>query len=212
MLNVVVALGSLAASLFIPAATAQASVSAIPPADRVAVEVSAVNGSGCPGGSATARVAPGGTSIIVTYSDFEPAWTGANARPIDSRKNCQIGLRVRAPEGVSFALAQADYSGFAHLVNGATAVQGISAYFQGSSQTINRSETFEAPYSDYWQATHRVDWGDLVWQNCEQNRDLNINTSVRVSPNQSPPTRTSFIGLGSPDESQATFHLAWKWC
>jgi hypothetical protein len=214
MLKTAVALGSVIASLFVPSSAAQASAVARPPASEVVIEVTGVNGSGCPDGTATVEVSPGNEAFTVTYSEFHPAWVGAGAKPVDFRKNCQVSLRVHAPEGFTYALAQADHGGFAHLKSGATAVQATSFYFQGSAETTSRSESFSGPSSDYWQTSYRIGYGDLVWHTCDGSRDLNINTSVRVGPITSEPKSTSFIAVGSPVSRRisAEFHLAWKWC
>jgi hypothetical protein len=215
MINAFVALSSAVASLLAPAAVTQDTAAlAPPPAERIVVDVTSVNGSGCPGGSADVDVSAGNTTLTVTYSDFSPAWAGQGADPTDFRKNCQISLHVRVPDGFTYALTQAEYRGFAHLARGATAVQSTSAYFMGMSETIQRSRTFEGPFSDYWAATHRVDHGDLAWHPCGGDRNLNINTALRVSAGSAEPSRASFITLGSPPNGsvRAVFHLAWRWC
>src|SRR3954463_6425527 len=80
-----------------------------PPADAVPVDVVTVNGSGCPAGTAHVTMSPDNTSFEVNYDQFA-ALSGGNARPIDARKNCQLNLRIDAPAGYSYAVADAEYS------------------------------------------------------------------------------------------------------
>jgi len=112
MLNVVMALGSVVASLFAPAAFAPSAFPTTPPPpDRIVIDVVTVNGSGCPAGTAAVAVAEDNTAFTVTYSDYL-AQVGVGAKPTDFRKNCQLSLRVHVPQGFTYAIAQADYRGF----------------------------------------------------------------------------------------------------
>ncbi len=70
---------------------------------------------------------------------------GPGAKPTDFRKNCQLSLIVHVPHGFTYAVASADYRGYAHLEKGANAMQKASYYFQGSSDTAARTHAFRAP-------------------------------------------------------------------
>ncbi len=86
--------------------------------------------------------------------------------PTAFRKNCQLNLVVHVPQGFTYAVASADYRGFASLQRGATGTQKASYYFQGSSNTVPRTHPFNGPYNDDWQATDTTDWAQLVWAPC----------------------------------------------
>jgi hypothetical protein len=212
MLRVLVALGSAVASLFVPA-VAQASPLPAPPTDRIVIDVVTVLGSGCPEGTTAVAVAPDNTAFTVTYSDYL-AQVGVGSRPTDRRKNCQLGLRVHVPGGFTYAIAQADYRGFASLARGASGMEQANYYFQGTSPTASISHTFRGPYDNNWQATDRVDYADLIWHPCGKWRNLNINTELRVNVGSSNPnTTTSFMTMDSTDGSISTiYHFAWKRC
>src|SRR6188474_114001 len=105
-----------------------------PPLDRIVIDVVTVNGSGCPAGTAAVAVSPDNTAFTVTYSTYL-AQVGVGATPIDMRKNCQLNIVVHVPQGFTYAIAQADYRGFAHLASGATAIERANYYFQGTSPT-----------------------------------------------------------------------------
>jgi hypothetical protein len=210
MLNIL-ALGTLALSL--TAGPVLAEPTATPPAERISIDVVTVNGSGCRAGTAAVAAAADNTAFTVTYSDYL-AQVGVGAKPTDFRKNCQLNLQINYPQGFTYAIAQADYRGFAHLVDGATGLQRANYYFQGTSPTVPKSHAFDGPYSDNWQTTDRTDVASLVWAPCGESRNLNVNTELRVNAGTSDPAKsTSFMAMDSTDGSVRTeYHLSWKKC
>src|SRR3954463_1621176 len=92
----------------------------IPPAAPVTLTVFGVNGSGCRPDTATVTQAPDNTSFQVTYTGYVAA-VGPGARSTDFRKNCQVGLWVRPPEGYSLAIARVEHGGYADLATGVSA-------------------------------------------------------------------------------------------
>ena len=207
-----------AAALFmlsIPAvANASPSSNSIaPPSGKIAIDVETVNGSGCPADTAAVAAAPDNTAFTVTYSSYL-AQVGVGATPTDFRKNCQLTVLVHVPQGFSFAVEKADYRGFADLVGGASGMERANYYFQGSAKTAVVSHTFSGPFADDWQATDTTDTASLVFSPCGQDRDLNINTELRVSGGTSnTATTTSFMTMDSTDGSvQTIYHFAWAAC
>ncbi|MEV7597202.1 DUF4360 domain-containing protein [Kitasatospora sp. NPDC089797] len=183
------------------------------PPDRIVIDVATVNGSGCPAGTAAVAVSPDNTAFTVTYSSYL-AQVGVGSKPTDFRKNCQLDLRVHVPQGFTYAIASADYRGFAHLENGASGTERANYYFQGDPQTSYASHRFDGPTDDNWQATDTVDVAALVFAPCGEERNFNINTELRVAAGSSDTGRTtSFMTMDSTDGSiNTTYHLAWKQC
>jgi hypothetical protein len=184
-----------------------------PPSDKIVIDVVTVNGSGCPAGTAAVAVAPDNTAFTVTYSAYT-AMVGVGALPTDFRKNCQVNLRVHVPQGFTYAIAQADYRGFASLESGATAQERANYYFQGQSATPYVSHPFSGPLQDDWQTTDLTDLAALVYAPCGEQRLFNINTELRVNAGTSNPRKTtSFITMDSIDGAiNTTYHFAWKTC
>ncbi|MFF9085254.1 DUF4360 domain-containing protein [Streptomyces sp. NPDC014991] len=183
-----------------------------PPPDKIVIDVATVNGSGCPAGTAAVAVSPDNTAFTVTYSAYL-AQAGGNSDPTAFRKNCQLNLVVHVPQGFTYAVASADYRGFASLQRGATATQKASYYFQGSSSTVPRTHPFGGPYNDDWQATDSTDWAQLVWAPCGVLRNFNINTELRVNAGTAAPDKVSFMTMDSTDGDISTvYHMAWKSC
>ncbi|MBC9724149.1 DUF4360 domain-containing protein [Streptomyces sp. TRM68367] len=183
-----------------------------PPPDKIVIKVATVNGSGCPLGTAAVAVSEDNTAFTVTYSDYL-AQAGGGSDPTAFRKNCQLSLIVHVPGGFTYAIADADYRGFAALQPGATGTQRASYYFQGSSQTAYKSHPFAGPYNDNWQATDSTEWAQLVWAPCGVQRNFNINTELRVSAGNQASDKVSFMTMDSTDGDISTvYHLAWKEC
>ncbi|ARZ66575.1 DUF4360 domain-containing protein [Streptomyces sp. HU2014] len=206
--------GAAIAALFAtPMSTFDASVIVNPPPDKIVIEVATVNGSGCPAGTAAVAVSPDNTAFTVTYSEYL-AQVGVGSKPTDFRKNCQLNLIVHVPQGFTYAIASADYRGYAKLESGATAQQKASYYFQGSSQTVPIIHNFKGAYEDNWQSTDRVDVAALVWAPCGERRNFNINTELRVNAGTSDPSKTnSFMAMDSTDgDINTVYHLSWKEC
>ncbi|MEW2508791.1 DUF4360 domain-containing protein [Streptomyces sp. NPDC046870] len=183
-----------------------------PPPDKIVIDVATVNGSGCPAGTAAVAVSPDNTAFTVTYSAYL-AQAGGTSDPTAFRRNCQLNLVVHVPQGFTYAIASADYRGFASLQRGATGTQKASYYFQGSSNTVPRTHPFNGPYNDDWQATDSTDWAQLVWAPCGVLRNFNINTELRVNAGTTAPDKVSFMTMDSTDGDISTvYHLAWKEC
>ncbi|MGY3201509.1 DUF4360 domain-containing protein [Streptomyces sp. TE5632] len=183
-----------------------------PPSDKIVIDIATVNGSGCPKGTAAVAVSEDNTAFTVTYSDYL-AQAGGNSDPTASRKNCQLSLVVHVPQGFTYAIASADYRGFAALRPGAKGTQRASYYFQGSPNTEYRTHTYDGPYDDNWQATDTTDWAQLVYAPCGVLRNFNINTELRVSAGTVSPGKVSFMTMDSTDgDISTTYHMAWKEC
>jgi hypothetical protein len=184
-----------------------------PPPNEVSISVVTANGSGCPDGSAAVAVSPDRRAFTVTYSEYT-AQVGVGTKPTDFRKNCQLALDVHIPQGFTYAIAEADYRGYAHLEAGATGSAGASYYFQGDSRTTRAVHPFAGAMDDNWQTKDTVGIDALVFEPCGEQRNLNINTELRVNAHRSNPRRTtSFMTMDSTDGSFSTvYHVAWKRC
>jgi hypothetical protein len=199
------------ASLAVSGSPAHASFKTLPD-EQMVIDVVAANGSGCPLGSADVTVSPDNTAFTVTYSQFL-AQAGAGTKPTDFRKNCQLALNVHVPQGFTFAVAGADYRGFAHLERGASGSETANYYFQGEPQTTRIRHDFTGPTDNDWQRTDTVAIGSYSYLPCGEERYLNVNTELRVNRGWSNPKTTSFLEMDSTDgRIDTVYHVAWKKC
>jgi hypothetical protein len=183
------------------------------PPGKITIDVVTVNGSGCPAGTAAVAVSLDNTAFTVTYSQYL-AQVGVGASPTDLRKNCQLNLNVHVPQGFTYAIASADYRGYANLAKGSTAQERANYYFQGSSATAYSTHNLTSPMADDWSVSDQVPIAALVYKPCGVERYLNINTELRVGAGTSDVKKTtSFISMDSTDGSINTiYQFSWIRC
>ena len=212
MKNVKRAAVAVGAALALPvlATVPSAAADDVPPPDGVAVEVVTVNGSGCPDGTATVTPSRDNTAFTVAYQQYV-AWAGGAAPPTDFRKNCQLNVRVSGPDGYTYAVTGIEHRGYAHLEPKASGLKRTTYYFQGDSRSRAVSHDLQGPYDDSWRFVDRIDPADRVYKPCGADRNLNINTEVRVDAGGSDPAKTSFVAMES-SYADTVYHLAWKRC
>jgi hypothetical protein len=183
-------------------APASAAHAAAPAAlDALDVSVVTANGSGCPSSGATAQALDSSSFTVDTASFY--AWSGDSAPTTDFRKNCQIALQITQPAGWTYAVESADYSGYALLGDDVTGLQAAHYYFQGSSDTASASHSFAGPFAGSWNTSDAPD--SQVFAPCDAERNLNINTEVRVTAG------TTGLNWMYQDPS-FTVHLTWQAC
>jgi hypothetical protein len=216
------ALFSLCAVLGIAAGTALASpaqavgnldLAIAPPTSKIVIDVVTVNGSGCPAGTAAIAMSTDNTAFTVTYSKYQ-ALVGIGATSTDLRKNCQLNLIVHVPTGFTYAITSVDYRGYASIAKGATATERANYYFQGNTATAYTSHTFTGAYDNDWLTSDTVPIASQVWSPCGAQRNLNINTELRVAAGTSnTKTTTSMIVMDSTDGAINTiYHFGWNKC
>ena len=182
------------------------------PADQVAIAVATSNGSGCEANTADVEVLPRNGGFTVTYHTPYAARTGAGSDPTDFRKNCQVSLSVDRPDGWTYAVSSASHRGFASLRAGATGLQRWSHYIQGSSTTRSADHNFAGPYRDFWRTFDQVDQADLLFSPCDAERNLNVNTELRVSAGTSAPDGSIMAADSSDDDVDSVYRFTWKRC
>jgi Domain of unknown function (DUF4360) len=174
----------------------------------ITLEVVSVNGSGCPGG-ADVKADRDGTGFRIKYSNFRvdaPA-TSAATNPT-TRKNCQLGVEVSYPSGVTFAIASADYWGKVQLGASQKAKVGWNYYQQADTNNKRVERVINGPTSGTWATTHVAD--ELFWTPCGGSSEIiNINTELIVAGKG----KGNFISLSGSDADVNTLvNLEWRDC
>lgn len=205
-MSITMALGGMVASLVAATSGVAPATAATAPADA-SVQVVTVNGSGCPAGSGDATLSDDGFSFTITSTPYF-ASAGLGAGPLDFRKNCQYSVQVNRPEGWTYAVAGVEASGFAFLSAGATGLSRSSIFFQGQATTTVLSRTFTGPLSDNWQTKDSIGLASLVYAPCGVERNLNINTELRVVRGTAAPNTSNFLFRNE----SSTYRLFWKQC
>ena len=183
-----------------------------PPTDEMVIDVVAANGTGCPKGTAEVTVSPDNKAFTVSYSEFV-AQVGPEAKPTDFRKNCQLSLDVLVPEGYTYAIAGADYRGYAGLEEGASGSETANYYFQGEQHTTRIRHDFKGFMAENWQRSDKVEISSLSFLPCGEKRYLNVNTELRVSAGAARSGTTNFLTMDSSDGNLSTvYHVSWMRC
>lgn len=205
-----VAVGAAALSLVAtPAIAASNEANDVPPG-KVRLDLRTVNGSGCKKDTAAVAVNHDNTAFTVTYSDFV-AEAGPDSNATDSRKNCQLAINVRVPQGFTYAIIAADFRGYMDLKNNATGLHRTSYYQQGSSYTERADNDWRGPTKRSFTVTNRTEVEKLIWSRCGEDSIFNVNTELRVDAKRS--HGTSFMAMDSTDSSAKTlFQFRWKRC
>jgi hypothetical protein len=203
------ACGALCATAAIPAPAAAATPirPATPrPTSGVVINVVKAKGSGCKSGSYVVALSPDFQAFTVTYSGYL-AQVGPGV-PTDD-KNCNLTLKVGVPKGYTYALAGADYRGYANLAGGANGVETSDYYFQGPGDTVTTTHQVSGPMDDDWEVS---DPQPPIYEACGKQRQLNIDTDMTINAASSDPNATSYMTMDSADGSITTYHLAWRTC
>ncbi|AEV85717.1 hypothetical protein ACWT_4695 [Actinoplanes sp. SE50] len=206
-----VALAVLASSLFLVSPASAAIVfTDPPPPDAISIQLVAMAGSGCAPGTADVAISPDNSAFTAIYSAYL-AQAGPGVPVTENRKNCQLNVLVNAPSGYTFAIAKVDYRGYGFLQRGAVAQQRANYYFQGMSMGSYANHPIAAPLDDNWIATDEVPIAAQVFRPCGEQRNLNINTELRVTKGTS--TDVSYVTMDSTDGSIETiYHFTWMRC
>lgn len=165
-----------ALAMMIPAAAfAQA-----PNPDEVYVQSIAYGGSGCPQGSVGSSFANDRKSFTLIFDSFV-ASQGPGVPATESRKNCQMSVNLRVPNGFQFSIGTVDYRGYVSLPAGVTARQKATYSFAGSSAQVSSGTNFTGPVSKDYLSRDEVPFSTVVWSACGAVAPVNINAEVRTS-------------------------------
>lgn len=169
------------------------------------------NGTGCPAGTWATTISEDGLTFTTTFSAYEAMLEPTQSIAI---KDCQLGIKLHSPQGLSFAVDSFYYQGYAWLDSaGMTARQTANYYFMGNP--LNHAELrtdLRGVYDDDYLFQDDVGIVDLAWSPCGVERNLNVTTRLRIQNNPRR-TGTGYLNLTSVDAaSRLVFRLAWRRC
>lgn len=175
------------------------------------ITIDTYNGSGCPQGTVSINVAPDNSYFNIIYSKYT-SQVGIGSSPTDFRKNCQIYIKIN-DDNKKFSIKKTVYNGFTHLEDGANSLFRFGYNLQEQISQFN-DKTFEGPFEDNWQVIDNIPFNSTIWSNCDNPKNLFLNTQLRVDAGSSDPQKTtSFITMDSTDGSiMSTYYLDWSPC
>lgn len=182
-----------------------------PSASEVFIRDLTYGGSGCPAGSVSHNISPDGQAFTILYDQFV-AQAGPGVDRRENRKNCQLNLDLRIPNGWSYSVASVDYRGYASLDNRVEGLQKATYYFQGETQQVDSEMAFTGPLDQDYLRRDEIGMATEVWSPCGEQRSLNINSQVRINNTRN----TRGGGLLTVDSTDGTvkqvFNLRFRRC
>jgi len=109
-----------------------------PAPGQVQITGIAFAGSGCPAGSVSGQLSSDLSTITLLYAKFI-AQSGKGLTATDYRKNCQLNVKLKYPQGWQFSIFKADYRGYASIPKGDTGTCKATYYFSGDSKQVSNS-------------------------------------------------------------------------
>ena len=165
-------------------------------------------GTGCPAGSASVSLSPDSKSISLLFDQYVVEAGGA--RTMD-RKNCNIAIPVRVPQGYSVSVFAIDYRGFVGLPAGARASLNVDYFLAGQGRGVRSSQSFSGPGSRDYLTTDRLGLEAIVWSGCGADTILRANTSMLVQTNSR--KEQAMATVDSADVNAGIiYQIQWKRC
>lgn len=140
--------------------------------DKVEIISAEYGGNGCPEGSASVSVSPDSQELSILFDKFIAVGNKAEER----RKNCNLSIPIKVPQGFQISLYDADYRGY---VAPATTGRLRSEYFFAGQRGPVFSRTFNGE-SDYNVRDQLVTVAD-VWSRCGDSVNMRVNAAMTAS-------------------------------
>ncbi|KAK6082409.1 secreted protein [Seiridium cupressi] len=180
------------------------------PPSGVTIEGISYAGSGCNAGSVAGAISNDLSTVTLLYDSFI-AQAGSGIQPAEARKNCQLNLQLKLPQGWQFSVFKADYRGYAYLQKGDKGVIKSTYYFSGDSTQVSAQQTLKGDYDDNYLKTDEFGLESTVWSPCGEEGLLNVNSEVRVTPLNT--NNTALLTVDSTDLKFTQIHyLQWQEC
>ena len=180
-----------------------------PDKTKTFIEAITYGGSGCTQGTVASSISEDLTTFTLIFDEFI-AETGPGKTIRDSRKNCQVNVDLRYPQGWSYSIVSVDYRGFVSIPAGTTATQTSIYYFSGETQQSTMQSVFRGPYEDDYLITDKVVTSALVWSPCGKVIQGNVNAAVSISGDR---TKSALMTVDSIDgKVEQKFGIQWRQC
>jgi hypothetical protein len=133
-----------------------------------------------------------------------------SSTPADvSRKNCQINLSLSFSPGFSFAIFNADYTGWGDLDNGVTGVVKSTYYFSGQQAQTSSALSIAGPFHGKYYKQDSVP--AAVWSPCGGDAMLNVNSEVALTP-LATPANGVLAAKTEAGRFTSNIYVQWKKC
>lgn len=187
--------------------------------NQVRIENFAYGGEGCPQGSSVnpqiSATRPGGLVDVLTLSlpEFTVA-QGTNVSISERRKNCNVAINLRIPQGYSFSISRAQYAGAANIPLNVSGVHRLIYSFPFSDTATFETVLNGVFQSRYYFRTSTLQPSALVWSPCSQLAALNLRTSLALQGN---PESNASLGIRQVTKTATQtvterYNIQWRRC
>jgi hypothetical protein len=206
----------LSAALLASAALSQIVISdggsSLPDPAKVFVAGITYGGTGCPSGTVSTALSSDRTTFTMIFDKFV-ASSGPGVPVTEQRKNCQVNVDLRYPNGWSYSIVSVDYRGYAQLPAGVSATQKANYYFAGQTQQVSSESVFNGPYDNDYLSSDKIPISAYIWSPCGAISRGNVNAQVRLSGNAAALSRGAQVTVDSIDgKVKQIYGLQWRRC
>jgi hypothetical protein len=165
-------------------------------------------GTGCPAGTASVSVSPDNLSLSILFDQYVVEAGGSKSF---DRKNCNIAIPVKVPQGYSVSVFAIDYRGFIGLPAGGRAQLAVNYFLAGDGAGIRTQKTFTGPVSSDYVKSDSLGLQAIVWSGCGASTNLRANTTMLVQSNSR--RQQAMATVDSADvQAGLIYHLQWRRC
>ena len=162
------------------------------PQDGTFASVTA-NGTGCPAGTWNTAISSDGRTFTTTFTSYSAFVSPEQAISI---KDCTLQIKVHTSEFLQYAVQGLEFLGYSYLEEGVTATVTAKTYFQGNpSDSVDTSSELKGYTNDLFVLKHGVDLGREAWSECGKERQINVQTRIRLR--NADPAGTGFVNLSA---------------
>lgn len=166
-------------------------------------------GTGCPVGSVGTVLSPEQSTLTILFDSYV-AEAGRDVRKTVDRKNCNLTIPMKIPQGYSLSIIQVDYRGYTYVSSRSDSVRFTTNYYFANQRGISISENMYGPLDEDFLFTDRLALEALVWSACGADTNLTIGTSLQANSRSG---RQVLASLDSVDVgSELIYHLQWRRC
>ncbi|KAH7138597.1 hypothetical protein B0J11DRAFT_20568 [Dendryphion nanum] len=149
-----------------------------PPSFKIADVIS--GGSGCPQGSIDVDFTDSSVLPIYFGKDFI-ASVGNGVGADQSRKNCQLNLKIQYSKGWQYTVIRAEYQGWGRLDPGVKGRVNAQYYFSGETNSVSTPIYIDGPFNGRWKKDDSV-FTSFGYSSCDGEALLNVNSDVALTP------------------------------
>ncbi|KAL2129156.1 hypothetical protein VTI74DRAFT_8162 [Chaetomium olivicolor] len=161
----------------------------VPSGHEVQITGTSYSGTGCPAGNVSAELSSDLTTLTLLYDQLK-AEAGNSVSTFSYRRNCDLTVRLKYPQGWQFSVFKADYRGYAQIPAGDRGTSKANYFFSGDPRRANlrcsqifSAVTIRGPYDgDYLKTDQFGGVQSTGWSPCGVEGLLNIHSEVRLSP------------------------------